>query len=180
MATGPALPAHCVLALSMAAPLPGRFTHTSMEHSSSLHSSLDWPSSPQGLPPLSSGGNLAYKLLLTQSSMATGLFNGPFHTENSPYISFKTFYSIIYTFKIICNCPSCHILPPFPHCGVCGQLINVVCWKNRRPQDTSRGAGSNSNQQPFCIPFTFPMLSGSGGSQQEVKACEPFTFGSEV
>lgn len=51
---------------------------------------------------------------VTQSSMATGLFNGPFHTENSPYISFKTFYSIIYTFKIICNCPSCHILPPFP------------------------------------------------------------------
>lgn len=40
---------------------------------------------------------------------------------------------------------------------------------------TNQGArGSNSNQQPFCIPFTFPMLSGSGGSQQEAKGVWTF------
>lgn len=102
-------------------------------------------------------------------------FNGPFHTENSPYVSFKTFYSIIYTFKIIiCNRPSCHIRPVPPLES--GRLVNVVCWKKQWPQDEP-GAGSNSNQQPFRIPFTFPMLSGSGGSQQEAKGVRTFTFG---
>lgn len=55
-----------------------------------------------------------------------------------------------------------------------GQLVNVVCWKNRWPQDEPGAQGSNSNQQPFRIPFTFPMLSGSGGSQQEAKGVRTF------
>lgn len=58
--------------------------------------------------------------------------------------------------------------------GVCGWLVNVVCWKNRWPRDEPGARGSNSNQQPFRIPFTFPMLSGSGGSQQEAKGVRTF------
>lgn len=92
----------------------------------------------------------------------------------TPYISFKTFYSIIYTFKvIICNYPSCHILPPFPNWGVCGWLV----WSAGKTggHRASQGArGSKGNQQPFRIPFTFPMLSGSGGSQQEAKGVRTF------
>lgn len=95
--------------------------------------------------------------------------NGPFHTENSPYISFKTFYSIIYTFKIIiCNCPSCHRSPRAP------AAESVVCWKPGGHGTRPGARGSNSNQQPFCIPFTFPMLSGSGGSQPEAKGVGTF------
>lgn len=108
--------------------------------------------------------------------------HGPFHTENSPYISFKTFYSIIYTFKIIiCNCPSCHRLPPCPHCGVCGRLVTVVCWKNRWPQAESRGRrGATVTNNHFAYPSHFPCFLGQEEVNRKPKACEPFTFGSEV
>lgn len=105
--------------------------------------------------------------------------NGPFHTENSPYISFKTFYSIIYTFKIIiCNCPSCRRLPPYPRCGVCGRLVNVVCWW---PQAESRGSrGATVTHDHFAYPSHFPCFLGQEEVNRKPKAYEPFTFRSEV
>ena len=40
---------------------------------------------------------------------------------------------------------------------------------------TNQGhGGATVTQQPFRIPFTFPMLSGSGGSQQEAKGVRTF------
>lgn len=52
---------------------------------------------------------------------------------------------------------------------VCGQLVLGVCWSNRQPRDGSRARRATVTNNHFCIPFTFPMLSGSGGSQQEAK-----------
>lgn len=101
--------------------------------------------------------------------------NGPFHTENSPYISFKTFYSIIYTFKIIiCNCPSCHISPRAP------AAESVVCWKPGGHGTRPGARGSISNQQPFAYPSHFPCFLGQEEVNRKPKAWEPFTFGSEV
>lgn len=104
------------------------------------------------------------------SSVAMGVsFNGPFHTENSPYVSFKTFYSIIYTFKIIiCNRPSCHIRPVPPLES--GRLVNVVCWKNRWPQDEPGSGGATVTNNHFAYPSHFPCFLGQEEVNRKPKA----------
>lgn len=100
--------------------------------------------------------------------------SGPFRTEKSPYVSFKTFYSIIYTFKIIiCHCPSCHIHPR-PPCGACGLL------GSRWPQDAKGRGGATVADNHSAYPSHFPCCLGQEEVNRKPKACEPFTLGSEV
>lgn len=115
-----------------------------------------------------------FPLVRAWSLSSLVLVNGPFHTKNSTSTPFKTFYSIIYTFKIIiCNCPSCHTHCPHPICGVCGQLI--LPWdllEQQAAMGRAKGTGSNSNQQPFLhtlhISHAFWVGRKSTGSQRHV------------
>ena len=99
--------------------------------------------------------------------------NSPFHTENSPYISFKTFYSTIYTFTIITSLPIMPYMPPFP------AAESVVCWETggHRTHQGRRGATVTNH---FAYPSHFPCSLGQEEVNRKPKACEPFTFGSEV
>lgn len=54
--------------------------------------------------------------------------------------------------------------------GVCGWLVNVVCWKNRWPRDESGARGSNSNPTTIShtlhISHAFWVRRKSTGSQR--------------
>lgn len=119
-----------------------------------------------------SGPALRFPLVRACSLSSLVLVNGPFHTENSTSTSFKTFYSIIYTFKIIiCNCPSCHTLPP----SRLWSLWSASPWdllEQQAAMGRAKGMGSNSNQQPFLhtlhISHAFWVGRKSTGSQRHV------------
>lgn len=107
-------------------------------------------------------------------------FNGPFHTENSSYVSFKTFYSIIYTFKIIiCNCPSCHIRPVPPLESVVGWLTWFAGKTGGHGTNQGHGGATVTNNH-FAYPSHFPCFLGQEEVNRKPKVWEPFTFGSEV
>ena len=65
--------------------------------------------------------------------------------------------------------------------GVCGQLVNVVCWKKQAATGMSQGrGGATVTNNHFAYPSHFPCFLGQEEVNRKPKACEPFTFRSEV
>lgn len=65
-------------------------------------------------------------------------------------------------------------MSPFP------AVESVVCWKNRWPPDKSGHGGATVTNNRFAYPSHFPCFLGQEEVNRKPKACEPFTFGSEV
>lgn len=66
-------------------------------------------------------------------------------------------------------------MPPFPRCGACGLLGKQVATGRVKGR---RGATVTNNHSAY--PSHFPCFLGQEEVNRKPKACEPFTFRSEV